>query len=599
MSCYQPTGGNQPPRRAAPRPAAEPVTAQRRAQQHWRHHDRRVEDRPRPDPCRACIAVGRAMAGHCRELDPTRPVTAGVNLMLNGLATVGIGAFKAEEPGGATGAARPGRGRARGGKRDDREMPAVGSAFFNLLYSRIGPILNHVGGLRRVDRATSGIFQVLDVAGYNYGAGTYRVTGRRHPGRVVVGTETLPGNIVRNWQQVEELPYVIGDFMWTGWDYLGEAGAAAWSYGPDRKPNLKRYPYLLAAAGAVDITGLPGAMAFHAQAAWGQRDEPAIVVRPLDRVGQSVLKSPWRTTDGIPSWSWTGYEGTETEVVVFSAADSLELLLNGHSLGTRPAGQGDGEDLAFVEVELADAAGTVVPLSGVALQAQVDGAGTLAGFGSANPKPLDSYTNGLHSTYYGRALAVVRAGYPSWGRHADRRLGRFRGAKGHHGRPRRHLGWVPVKSVTPGGDETNVPRAEDLATQALAATRMLTVPEVANRTARHNGGQAGHQPAREAAKPGASSGKPETNDRHRKQAINGAAKRAPPPFCTARSGAASRRRGGPRDGPPCGAAPARSSGRSPRPARVPAAQRRSRARAGAAGSGRSASAQSPPTAWPT
>lgn len=409
------------------------------------------------------IAVGRAMAGHCRELDPTRPVTAGVNLMLNGLATVGISAFKAEEPAGTTGAARPERGRARGGKRDDKEMPAVGSAFFNLLYSRIGPIMNHVGRLGRVDRATSGIFQVLDVAGYNYGAGSYRVTGRRHPGRVVVGTETLPGDIVRNWQQVEELPYVIGDFMWTGWDYLGEAGVAAWSYGPDRKANLKRYPYLLAAAGAVDIIGLPGAMAFHAQAAWGQRDEPAIVVRPLDRIGQSVLKSPWRTTDGIASWSWTGYEGTETEVVVFSAADSVELLLNGHSLGTRPAGRdhdcmatfrvtyepgeltavahastgavtgrsslisagpdvrlrlrsdrvelrGDGQDLAFVEVELTDAASTVVPLSGVALQAQVEGAGTLAGFGSADPKPLDSYTNGLHSTCCGRALAVIRAG---------------------------------------------------------------------------------------------------------------------------------------------------------------------------------------------
>ena len=414
------------------------------------------------------IAVGRAMAEHCRTLDPTRPVTAGVNLVLNGLATFGIGTFKAQKAdlaasGGATATIRPERGRRKGGKRNDWEMPTVGSAFFNLMVSRVSPIMNRIGRLRRVDRATNGIFRVLDVAGYNYGAGAYQAAGRRHPGRVVVGTETLPGEIARNWQQVEELPYVIGDFMWTGWDYLGEAGVAAWSYGPDRKLNLKRYPYLLAAAGAIDITGLPGAMAFHAQAAWGQRDEPAIVVRPPDRVRERVLKSPWRTTDGIPSWSWTGHEGRGTEVVVFSAASSVELLLNGRSLGTRPAGRdhgcmaafrvtyergeltavarastgevigrsslisagpdvclrlrsdraelrGDGQDLAFVEVELADAAGTVMPLSGVALQAQVEGSGTLAGFGSANPKPVDSYTNGLHSTYYGRALAVVRAG---------------------------------------------------------------------------------------------------------------------------------------------------------------------------------------------
>lgn len=204
-------------------------------------------------------------------------------------------------------------------------------------------------------------------------------------------------------------------------------------------------------------------MAFHSQVVWGSRVAPAIAVRPLDHVHERVLRSPWRTTDGIPSWSWPGFEGTGTEVVVFSPSDEVELLLNGRSLGRSPAGRannclatceavyepgeltavartstgvevsrsrlvssgsdvalrltcdrtelsGDGQDLAFVEVELIDGAGIVVALSGVALRAQVTGDGTLAGFGSADPKPADSYTAGMHRTYYGRALAVVRAG---------------------------------------------------------------------------------------------------------------------------------------------------------------------------------------------
>ncbi|HXK25556.1 MAG TPA: glycoside hydrolase family 2 TIM barrel-domain containing protein [Myxococcota bacterium] len=409
------------------------------------------------------VDVGRAMAEHCRALDPTRPVTAAVNPMLNGLARVGIGVFDTEGASKKKTTTTTKKEKKRSA-RTRRELTDVGSAFFNAVMSRVGPVMNHVARLRFVDRATRDLFEVLDVAGYNYASGAYRADGKRHPLRVVVGSETLPPDIVRNWRQVEALPYLIGDFMWTGWDYLGEAGIAAWSYGADRAPHLKPYPFVSSGGGAVDLTGVPGAMALHARTAWGLRAEPAIVVRPLDRVAQKPMRSPWRTTDAIPSWSWPGHEGTTTEVLVFSRADTVELRLDGRSLGTRPAGRdrdciarfhvryrpgeliaiartsagtevgraslvsagpdvglqlrsdrnrlvGDGHDLAFVEVVLADGAGRVLPRSGVGLRAQVEGAGRLAGFGSADPKPLDSYTSGFHRTWEGRALAVVRAGF--------------------------------------------------------------------------------------------------------------------------------------------------------------------------------------------
>jgi hypothetical protein len=66
-------------------------------------------------------------------------------------------------------------------------------------------------------------FQYLDVAGYNYGETFYEPDHARNPKRVIVGTESYPRAAYVTWAPVEKLPYVIGDFVWTAMDYLGEA----------------------------------------------------------------------------------------------------------------------------------------------------------------------------------------------------------------------------------------------------------------------------------------------------------------------------------------------------------------------------------------
>ena len=63
-----------------------------------------------------------------------------------------------------------------------------------------------------------------DIAGYNYMTARYEMDGKEHPDRVIVGSETNPPDIADNWEYVKRLSYVIGDFTWTGWDYIGEAG---------------------------------------------------------------------------------------------------------------------------------------------------------------------------------------------------------------------------------------------------------------------------------------------------------------------------------------------------------------------------------------
>jgi beta-galactosidase len=400
------------------------------------------------------ISMGREMVAACHDLDPTRLVTAGINPFLNALASVGIGLLN------------------MGGEEDDdpstREVKSIdqapklaSSTLINQLMNVLNERILTYPRLPRFDSSTEGIFAELDVAGYNYGAGQYELHARRHPDRVMVGTETNPKDIVRNWNLVTTHPSLIGDFMWTAWDYLGEAGIGSYTYGKDRVGLIKPFPWLTADCGAVDLIGNVTAAGLLARAAWGQT-EPAIVARPPQYVGLKKVPTNWRGTDAIPSWSWTGYEGRPTEVLVYSAAETVELFLNGRSLGRRPAGPQHGctaafpvryepgelvavaytggaevgrsalrtagsgirlklmidrtelhageQDLAFVNVQLADNDGIVIPTTGVPLTATVTGAGALAGFGSADPKPTYGFVSGFNATFHGEALAVVRAG---------------------------------------------------------------------------------------------------------------------------------------------------------------------------------------------
>ena len=87
------------------------------------------------------------------------------------------------------------------------------------------------------DKASEEAFASLDIGGYNYAASRYEIDKDLHPNRVIVGSETLPKNLYKNWQLVKKLPYVIGDFMWTGWDYLGEAGIGTVRYKSFKKPG--------------------------------------------------------------------------------------------------------------------------------------------------------------------------------------------------------------------------------------------------------------------------------------------------------------------------------------------------------------------------
>ena len=382
----------------------------------------------------------RELVSCIHSLDVTRPVTAGINLMIISRSAKGKGIYK--EEGGLSNEGSGG-------------LNSMNSTVFNMLASRIGTSMNKAGNSKTADAITSPCLDALDIAGYNYASGRYPLEGKAHPDRVIYGSETFPQDIAKNWAMVKKYPYLIGDFMWTAWDYLGEAGIGAWAYTEDGKGFNKPYPWLLADVGALDLLGDPNGGMFLAQAAWGLPDKPRIAVQPVNHPGVEFTKAVWRGTNAIPSWSWKGCDGNRAVVEVFTGAHAVELLLNGKIIGKKRVKgclasfmtkyepgdltavcydtKGDeisrnilqsatgktairispeentiaAGDIVYIKVELTGENGVVESNADAKLCVTAEG-GELLAFGSANPRTEESYNSGSYTTYYGRALAVVR-----------------------------------------------------------------------------------------------------------------------------------------------------------------------------------------------
>ena len=389
------------------------------------------------------VELTREMVAYTKTMDTSRAVTIGLNLMIVAGAAKGKGIYNDEE----------------GGRKNDSDnmVKGMNSTMFNLMASVLGTGMNNSANSSASDKATTPVLSEFDISGYNYTSGRYAKDGKLHPNRVIFGSETFPQDLAKNWAMVKKYPYLIGDFMWTGWDYLGEVGLGAWAYSGDGKGFNKPYPWLLAETGVLDILGNPNGELFWAQAVWGLLSEPKIAIQPVNHPKITPAKGTWRGTNAIHSWSWKGCEGNKAIVEVYFDCYKVELLLNGKSIGKKkPKGcravfrtkyapgtlSAISYDIHGAEIgrcELISATGKssvriipeeqVIAPGGIAyanletvgengicesnadrkLTLSVEG-GKLLGFGSANPRTAESYTDGSFTTYYGRAQAVVRAG---------------------------------------------------------------------------------------------------------------------------------------------------------------------------------------------
>lgn len=309
--------------------------------------------------------------------------------------------------------------------------------------------------------ALEGCSSSCDIIGLNYLTGRHLLEKELHPNKTVVGTETYPADIVRLWRIVKQNPHMLGDFTWAGYDYLGEAGCGIFHY--DGKANFTSiYPERTAYIGDLDLIGYRRPISYLREIVFGLRKTPYIAVERLNRYGMKCSKTPWMYNDNIASWTWAGYEGKPAIVDVYSDAQEVELFLNGKTLGKKVAGEendftatyeiayepgelvavnyrdnkesehfklstaeqevrlnveadkttlnANGEDVAFITIKLEDAKGNVNLNVSKEINISVEGVGTLAAFGNADPQSIGSYQDVTWNTYDGYALAVIRAG---------------------------------------------------------------------------------------------------------------------------------------------------------------------------------------------
>ena len=125
----------------------------------------------------------------------------------------------------------------------------------------------------------------MDVAGYNYMFNRYAADCEAYPNRVIVGSETHPADIDQYWAHVERQPQIIGDFTWTGWDYLGEVGIGRTDYQQgDGDPMAAfkltaDFPWIVAGCGDIDITGHRRPASYYREIVFGLRAAPYIAVQ--------------------------------------------------------------------------------------------------------------------------------------------------------------------------------------------------------------------------------------------------------------------------------------------------------------------------------
>ena len=182
-------------------------------------------------------------------------------------------------------------------------------------------------------------FAAVGVAGYNYLPGDYVKDHQRHPTWLMQGTESFPKSAFEAWMPVVDNPYVIGDFVWTAFDYLGEAGIGRVIYPGQAGSFLGQYPYTVAGCGDLDITGVRKPQSYYRGVMWGVGPRVAAFVNATPQGEAAGEISGWGWRDERASWTWPGSEGKTREVRVYANTPRVRLLLNGRDLGVKDAGR--------------------------------------------------------------------------------------------------------------------------------------------------------------------------------------------------------------------------------------------------------------------
>jgi len=305
---------------------------------------------------------------------------------------------------------------------------------------------------------TAAAFALLDVGGYNYQWKEYEPDHKKYPNRIMMGTESVPKEAFDNWKLVEKYPYIIGDFVWTAMDYLGETGIGHTKLDSAHSYQLQTFPWFNAWCGDIDLTGGRKPQLYYWDVVWRTSPMHMLVHVPVP-AGHKEAVSYWGWPDEVPAYHFPGLEGKPLQVNVYTRYPGVRLELNGKAVeqksvspetltatfdiiyqpGTlraiaikngkavdsvllRTAGKptqirlvadrsrikASRNDLAYVTAEILDVNGQLVPDALIPLRFAITAKGEIAATANASPNHMQSFQKPERRTYRGKCLVIVK-----------------------------------------------------------------------------------------------------------------------------------------------------------------------------------------------
>ncbi|WP_340112770.1 glycoside hydrolase family 2 TIM barrel-domain containing protein [Maribellus mangrovi] len=303
-----------------------------------------------------------------------------------------------------------------------------------------------------------------DVCGYNYQLHEAKTDHERVLSRIIYQSESYPKDAFFCWNLVEDNSYIIGDFVWTAIDYLGESGIGRWYYEgdvPGEHWERDLFPWHASYCGDIDMTGWRKPISHYRSMLYNDTEKLYMAVREPEQEGSKIITTMWGTWPTWESWTWPGHEGKEIEVEVYSKYEKVRLYLNGELIGEKLTGRNeefkalfnlpyregelkavgvvgdtementvlktagdaskikltadrteikaDGHDLSFITIEITDEKGIPDPNADNQLQFEIEGPGAIIGVANGDIKDLDPYVGNSRKTFHGRAMVVVRS----------------------------------------------------------------------------------------------------------------------------------------------------------------------------------------------
>lgn len=308
------------------------------------------------------------------------------------------------------------------------------------------------------------LMAVHDVAGYNYHLNSAPDDHKRVPSRIIVHTESYPKDAFNNWKLVKENKYVIGDFVWTAIDYLGEAGIGRTYYSgetPGENWDNDMFPIHAAYCGDIDLIGWRKPVSHYRSMLYNNNQKLYMAVREPAPEPLEIKETWWSVYPTWESWTWPGFEGRNIDVEVYSKYPKVRLYLDNKLIGEKATTQdqqfkatftipyssgklkavgmenekemestilqtaGDatkiklsadrreilanGQDLSFITVEITDKDGIIQPNATNRLHFKIDGSGVIAGVDNANIKDTDTYVSDTRKAWKGKVLVVIKS----------------------------------------------------------------------------------------------------------------------------------------------------------------------------------------------